>query len=79
MEWEETVVALGRDNGDEEAVRRDPDAILRRIREEEAAGDGEGATGPARGKLKVFFGYAAGVGKTYAMLRRLVPTSWWAM
>ncbi len=68
MEWEETVVALGRDNGDEEAVRRDPDAILRRIREEEAAGDGEGATGPARGKLKVFFGYAAGVGKTYAML-----------
>ena len=68
MEWEETVVALGRDNGDEEAVRRDPDAILRRIREEEAAGDAEGAAGPARGKLKVFFGYAAGVGKTYAML-----------
>ena len=68
MEWEETAVALGRDNGDEEAVRRDPDAILRRIREEEAAGEAEGATGPARGKLKVFFGYAAGVGKTYAML-----------
>ena len=23
---------------------------------------------PARGRLKIFFGYAAGVGKTYAML-----------
>ena len=43
-------------------ARRDPDAILRQIVEEEAA------EGNARGKLKIFFGYAAGVGKTYAML-----------
>lgn len=43
-------------------ARRDPDAILRRIQEE---GDGEPRE---RGRLKVFFGYAAGVGKTYAML-----------
>lgn len=43
-------------------TRRDPDAILRQIIEEEAA------EGDTRGKLKIFFGYAAGVGKTYAML-----------
>lgn len=40
--------------------RPDPDHLLAQIRAE-AAGDG-------RGMLKVFFGYAAGVGKTYAML-----------
>ena len=39
-------------------ARRDPDAILRQIVEEEAA------EGDTRGKLKIFFGYAAGVGKT---------------
>ena len=44
--------------------RRDPEAILKRIHEDEEAD--EGAAG--RGRLKVFFGYAAGVGKTYAML-----------
>lgn len=43
-------------------LRRDPDAILRQIEEDKAA------EGEARGKLKIFFGYAAGVGKTYAML-----------
>lgn len=43
-------------------ARRDPDAILRQIIEAEAA------EGSGRGKLKIFFGYAAGVGKTYAML-----------
>lgn len=56
-------MALGRDNRDEAEARRDPDAILARMREEEAAEAPEG-----RGRLKVFFGYAAGVGKTYAML-----------
>jgi two-component system sensor histidine kinase KdpD len=40
--------------------RRDPEAFLQRAREEEAR--------RSRGKLKVFFGAAAGVGKTYAML-----------
>lgn len=40
--------------------RPDPDALLARVREEEAR--------QTRGKLKVFLGAAAGVGKTYAML-----------
>src|SRR5262245_41248382 len=40
--------------------RRDPEALLARVKEEEARA--------RRGKLKVFFGAAAGVGKTYAML-----------
>ncbi len=40
--------------------RRDPQEFLRRAQEEEAR--------RSRGKLKVFFGSAAGVGKTYAML-----------
>jgi two-component system sensor histidine kinase KdpD len=41
-------------------ARPDPDALLARVKEEEAR--------QRRGKLKVFFGAAAGVGKTYAML-----------
>ncbi|HVO43436.1 MAG TPA: sensor histidine kinase KdpD, partial [Aggregatilineales bacterium] len=40
--------------------RPDPDALLARIQKEEAE--------QQRGKLKIFFGMAAGVGKTYAML-----------
>ncbi len=40
--------------------RPDPDELLARVKEAEAR--------KARGKLKVFFGAAAGVGKTYAML-----------
>jgi two-component system sensor histidine kinase KdpD len=40
--------------------RPDPDALLERVKQEE--------TRSARGKLKVFFGAAAGVGKTFAML-----------
>ena len=40
--------------------RPDPDQLLERVRADEAR--------QARGKLKVFFGAAAGVGKTYAML-----------
>ena len=43
--------------------RPDPDTLLARIRAEEE----ETRRGP-RGKLKVFFGMAPGVGKTYAML-----------
>ena len=43
------------------AGRPDPDALLARVKEEE--------TRQRRGKLKVFFGAAAGVGKTYAMLQ----------
>ncbi len=38
--------------------RPDPDELLKHIQAEE----------PTRGKLKIFLGYAAGVGKTYAML-----------
>ena len=42
-----------------EDPRPSPEALLRRADAEE---------GPKSGKLKIFFGYAAGVGKTYAML-----------
>ena len=38
--------------------RPDPDELLKQLSAEE----------PTRGKLKIFLGYAAGVGKTYAML-----------
>jgi two-component system sensor histidine kinase KdpD len=44
-------------NGD---IRPDPDALLARVEAEERQ--------KSRGKLKIFLGYAAGVGKTYAML-----------
>lgn len=40
--------------------RPDPDALLREVHAE--------ATRAARAKLKIFFGFAPGVGKTYAML-----------
>ena len=40
--------------------RPDPDALLARVQAEEAK--------QKRGKLKIFFGAAPGVGKTYAML-----------
>ena len=40
--------------------RPDPDRLLDRIRQEEAQA--------RRGRLKIFFGASAGVGKTYAML-----------
>ena len=46
-------------NGDE---RPSPEAMLKLAKAEEAAAE------KCRGKLKVFLGYAAGVGKTYAML-----------
>ncbi len=39
--------------------RPDPDKILENLKSDEK---------PKRGRLKIFFGYAAGVGKTYAML-----------
>jgi two-component system sensor histidine kinase KdpD len=39
-------------------TRPDPDDLLKQAQAEE----------PARGRLKIFLGYAAGVGKTYAML-----------
>ena len=41
--------------------RPDPDALLASLYREEARA--------RRGRLKVFFGMAPGVGKTYAMLR----------
>ena len=40
--------------------RPNPDELLRKIKENEEKNK--------KGKLKIFFGYAAGVGKTYAML-----------
>jgi two-component system, OmpR family, sensor histidine kinase KdpD len=44
-----------------DSPRPDPDELLKRLQDEEARG--------ARAKLKVFFGAAPGVGKTYAMLQ----------
>lgn len=44
------------------ADRPDPDELLTRVQAEEQA--------PMRGRLKVFLGYAPGVGKTYTMLER---------
>lgn len=43
-------------------ARPDPDLLLDQIRAEEAS--------RGRGRLKVFLGYAAGVGKTFAMLQQ---------
>ena len=45
---------------DDNTARPDPDELLVRVQAEEAKIN--------RGKLKIFLGYAAGVGKTYAML-----------
>ena len=45
----------------EEIERQDPDLLLKKIQKEEES--------KKRGHLKIFFGYAAGVGKTYAMLK----------
>src|SRR5438876_2551321 len=42
------------------SARPNPDELLARVQADEARA--------LRGKLKIFFGYAAGVGKTYAML-----------
>src|SRR5580704_14109253 len=41
-------------------VRPDPDQLLRRVEDE--------AKRAKRGRLRIFFGFSAGVGKTYAML-----------
>lgn len=46
----------------EEEQRPSPEALLRKIMEEEESAK------PSRGRLKVFLGAAAGVGKTYHML-----------
>jgi len=43
---------------DKDATRPDPDALLKEVQREEEK----------RGRLKIFLGYAPGVGKTYAML-----------
>jgi len=42
-------------------TRPDPDVLLARVQAEEAS--------PTKGRLKIFFGASAGVGKTYAMLQ----------
>jgi two-component system sensor histidine kinase KdpD len=46
--------------GNPSTQRPDPDALLVRVQEEEARAQ--------RGRLKIFFGASAGVGKSYAML-----------
>ncbi|MDT8999415.1 DUF4118 domain-containing protein [Paucibacter sp. APW11] len=42
-------------------IRPDPDELLAQLREQEASA--------ARGRLRIYFGSSAGVGKTYAMLQ----------
>ena len=44
----------------QEAPRPDPDALLARVKDEESRA--------RRGRLRIFFGATAGVGKSYAML-----------
>ena len=56
--------------------RPDPDALLDELKREELDAQ--------RGRLKIFFGACAGVGKTYAMLAAAAPSArtarrcWWA-
>src|SRR5690348_9885825 len=45
----------------ESEERPDPDRLLQQLRAEDPVG--------RRGRLKVFFGFAAGVGKTFSMLQ----------
>ncbi len=44
--------------------RHNPDQLLKEIQADEENRN--------KGHLKIFFGYAAGVGKTYAMLKQLI-------
>lgn len=44
-------------------ARQNPDDLLKKVQITEEAQHKN------QGKLKIFFGYAAGVGKTYAMLK----------
>ncbi len=48
-------------NDQSEITRPDPDTLLNRLKQEEIKS--------TKGKLKIFFGMCAGVGKTYAMLK----------
>ncbi|MFO0840718.1 MAG: sensor histidine kinase KdpD [Phycisphaerae bacterium] len=48
-------------NENDSHSRPDPDALLAQVTREDAQ--------PQRGRLKIFFGMSAGVGKTYAMLQ----------
>ena len=48
--------------------RPDPDRLLRRVNDE--------AERARRAKLKIFFGFAPGVGKTYAMLESATKEEW---
>src|SRR4030042_1154563 len=46
------------ENSRKDSARPDPDALLKEVEREESK----------RGRLKIFLGYAPGVGKTYTML-----------
>src|SRR5258705_13131472 len=50
--------------GPDEGQRPDPDRLLERLRDAEPPPQGH-----RRGRVKVFFGFAAGVGKTFSMLQ----------
>ena len=53
-----------------EEHRPDPEALLRKIQQEEQVEKEKSApNGHKKGRLKIFLGYCAGVGKTYRMLQ----------
>jgi len=49
---------MGVEDSRKDTTRPDPEALLKEVQREEEK----------RGRLKIFLGYAPGVGKTYAML-----------
>ena len=64
--WAQAYDGPAMETSSTEPIRPNPDNLLRAIAADAGAcarGDNE-----RRGRLKIFFGYAAGVGKTYAML-----------
>ena len=64
--WAQAYDGPAMETSSTEPIRPNPDNLLRAIAADAdacARGDNE-----RRGRLKIFFGYAAGVGKTYAML-----------
>lgn len=65
LRWKGSHMADARDTQRELEAGRNPERFLR-LTELEQEHDENRA---ARGELRIFFGYAAGVGKTYAMLR----------
>lgn len=65
MRWKKTAQERGKKVNAMEEGRPDPELLLKKVKMEEAERERKRRPG---GKLKIFLGYAAGAGKTYAML-----------